>query len=130
MTDNEQLARLIGQAIRDIPKKYYANIEAIKLLEKETLDLMHYTELIDLNAREGYKLYKEMQRVRRERRKLKDENEELKHLVPEFTNMKNKADKFNKAAGEIKTARKTREERSYRCRVRRDLENIINGVKE
>ncbi|MDO6451743.1 hypothetical protein [Oceanobacillus profundus] len=128
--DIEQTAVIIRDAIRDIPKRYSQNLDDIKRLEKERIDLLHLIELVDLNARDGFKVYKELQKVQRERRKLKDENEELKHLVPDLTNMKNKVDKFNQSIGAIRKTKTNREGRSYRCRARKDLENIINGVKE
>lgn len=128
--DIEQTAVIIRDAIRDLPKRYSQNLDDIKKLEKERIDLLHLIELVDLNARDGFKIYKELQKVQRDRRLLKDENDELKHLVPELSNLKGKVDKFNKSIGDIRKAKIGRENRSYRCRARKDLEKIINGVKE
>ena len=41
-------------------------------LEKTMIDIYHYMEFYDLNAVEGYKIYKKAQEVLRERRKVKE----------------------------------------------------------
>ena len=57
---------------------YDENETMLKKCEDEELDLLHYAELShNLNASQGYKLYKNLSRVLRERRRCKDENELL-----------------------------------------------------
>ncbi|WP_339179276.1 hypothetical protein [Oceanobacillus sp. FSL W7-1293] len=125
----EQTTILIRDAIRDIPKQYNMNAERIRALEKERIDLLHLIELVDLNAREGYKVYKELQSLQKERRKLKDENELLKHVKQSFSNMKGQLKHLDKAIGDIRNEKINLDKRSYRCRSRKDLEKIINEVK-
>jgi len=125
----EQTTILIRDAIRDIPKQYNANAERIRELEKERIDLLHLIELVDLNAREGYKVYKELQSLQKERRKMKDENELLKHVIQSFSNMKGQIKHLDKAIGDIRNEKINLDKRSYRCRSRKDLEKIINEVK-
>lgn len=125
----EQTTILIRDAIRDVPKQYNANAERIRELEKERIDLLHLIELVDLNAREGYKVYKELQSLQKERRKMKDENELLKHVIQSFSNMKGQIKHLDKAIGDIRNEKINLDKRSYRCRSRKDLEKIINEVK-
>jgi len=125
----EQTTILIRDAIRDIPKQYNANAERIRELEKERIDLLHLIEFVDLNAREGYKVYKELQSLQKERRKMKDENELLKHVIQSFSNMKGQIKHLDKAIGDIRNEKINLDKRSYRCRSRKDLEKIINEVK-
>lgn len=127
--DIEQTAIMIRDAIRDMPKHFEMNVERIRTLESEQVDLLHLAELVDLNASEGFKVYKEIQRVQRDRRTLKDENEQLKHLYPALKGMKNQLSQFDKAVGEIRKSKSHLKKRRYRCRTRKDLENVINGMK-
>lgn len=48
---------------------------ALEIKEDEQQDLLHDIELSDFNAYEGYRIYKTLQGVRRERRNLKREKE-------------------------------------------------------
>ncbi|MEK4305878.1 hypothetical protein [Oceanobacillus sp. FSL K6-0251] len=125
----EQTTIIIRDAIRDIPKQYNANADRIRELERERIDLLHLIELVDLNAREGYKVYKELQSLQKERRKMKDENELLKHVIQSFSNMKGQLKHLDKAIGDIRNEKINLDKRSYRCRSRKDLEKIINEVK-
>lgn len=127
--DVEQTAINIRDAIQDVPKRYADNLDKIERYEKELLDIQHQLELTKFNAYEGYKIAKEQQKILKERRELKDENELLKHLQPILSGMKNKVKGFNEVIGEIRQSKANLEKRSYRCRVRKDLQSKINGVK-
>lgn len=129
MQDIEQIIITIRDAIRDIPKRYSDNLEQINKLEKEENDLLHYIELVNLNAVEGFKAYKELQKVRKERRVYKDENELLKHVQPVLSNMKGHLRLLDNAIGNVRQTEKHLENRIYRVRVRKDLDKVINGVK-
>ena len=125
--DIEQTAIIIRDAIKDIPKRYSDNIDKIARLEQERSDILHLIELSKFNAYEGFKLAKELQKVQQERRKLKDENSLLKHLQPIMKNMKDKAPKLDNSIGEIRKVKNNMENRLYRCRVRKDLQEKINS---
>ncbi|GGN66449.1 hypothetical protein [Oceanobacillus indicireducens] len=129
MQDIEQIIITIRDAIRDIPKRYSDNLEQINKLEKEENDLLHYIELVNLNAVEGFKAYKELQKVRKERRVYKDENELLRHIQPVLKNMKGQIRHLDDALGCVRQTEKNLENRIYRVRVRKDLDKVINGVK-
>lgn len=129
MQDIEQIIITIRDAIRDIPKRYSDNLEHITKLEKEENDLLHYIELVNLNAVEGFKAYKELQKVRKERRVYKDENELLKHVQPVLSNMKGQLRLLDNAIGNVRQTEKHLENRIYRVRVRKDLDKVINGAR-
>lgn len=123
----EESALIIRNAVRDIPNTFHENCDKISKLERERLDLIHMAEMCDLNVVEGFKLYKEIQRVSKERRKLKDENEQLQHLVPILKKWRNRLSQLDHAVGDVRKAKSNIETRQYRCRVRKDLEKKING---
>lgn len=129
MEDMEHVAATIRNAVRDFPVKYHKNKEKIAQLERERIDLLHFAELVDLNASEGFRLYKEIQDVEQERRILKDENEQLKHIEPILRKWRDWLGQLDQAVKGIYNEKKKIENRSYRCRVRKDLEDRINGVR-
>lgn len=66
---------------RDVISRYEGNIARQKELEDETQDLMHVAELTEkVSAAQGYKNWRKLQEVRRERRACKNETELLKPL--------------------------------------------------
>lgn len=125
--DVERIAVTIRDAIRDIPKRYSDNAERIRQIEDEIMDWQHYLEFVKFNAYEGYEVARRIKEIRQERRMLKDENEELKHIVGELTNMKNRKNAFDKAIGNIRKAKTSRINRGYNCRARKDLQERINA---
>lgn len=130
MQDIEQTAITVRDAIRNIPKQYGHNQDKIKNLEDERQDILHLIELTNFNAYEGYKLSNELQRIQQERRKLKKENELLKPLIQPLSKMKGNLKHLDDAVGQIRKVKQNQQIKSYRCRVRKDLQDIINGVKE
>lgn len=126
MFDNiEDTATNIRNAIRDIPTRYKQNEELIRKLDQETQDLLHFIELKNLNAMEGYKAYKDLQRVRKERRAIKNENELLAPIVDTLTGMKNKLSELDSGIGKIRKVKLSQSQRQYSFRVRHDLDEIF-----
>ena len=67
---------VIIDIFKDVVNNYERNLEIIKQTEGELLDLEHEIELSEpKNARDGYKIYKELRDVRIRRRQAKNENE-------------------------------------------------------
>jgi predicted nucleic acid-binding Zn-ribbon protein len=125
--DIEQTAITIRDAIKDTPKRYSDNQDRITRIERELCDIRHLIELGKANLYEAWQIYKMQQDLYIERRKLKDENEQLKHLQPIMKNMKDKAPKLDNSIGEIRKVKNNMDNRLYRCRVRKDLEKKINS---
>lgn len=130
MEDIEKTTVLIRNTIRDFPNRYHENNKRIKEIEEETMDLLHLIELTTFNAAEGYKIAKRIKEIRQERRRLKDENEQLKHIEPILTKWRDRLQQLDKVVGDIRKAKMNKVNRSYRCRVRKDLQSKINGVKQ
>ena len=128
--DLEQTVKFLRKAIDEIPKRYQHNNDAISKCQQEINDLLHYMEFCDLGASKGYEAYKETQAVLRYRRQLKNENALIEPLKDTITKMHfdHKRD-LDKSVGEIRKVKTTQGVRSYRARVRSDLEPKINGVK-
>lgn len=125
--DIEQTAIIIRDAIKDIPKRYSENQDRITRIERELCDIRHLIELGKANLYEAWQIYEMQQDLYIERRKLKDENEQLKHLQPIMKNMKDKAVKLDQSIKEIRKVKNNMDNRLYRCRVRKDLQEKINS---
>lgn len=120
--DAEKLAVVLRNTIRDIPKRFDYNVNEISKLEKEVIDLEHVIELTNFNAAEGFKLAKQIQEARQKRRKLKDENEMILSLNRTLSNMKDHVPQLDQVIGDIRKVKSNQENRSYKCRVRKDLQ--------
>lgn len=109
---------------QDVVKTYEHNIEIIKQAEGELLDLEHEIELSSpKNARDGYKLYKELREIRIRRRTAKDENQMLEDMYDYFKGQqgqafKSKLQQIQGAAAKIENAQACR---TYTPRQRSDL---------
>lgn len=127
--DIEDTATFIRNAIRDIPSRYKQNEEMLRKLDQETQDLLHFIELKNLNAMEGYKAYKDLQRVRKERREIKNENELLAPIVDTLHGMKNKLSDLDHGIGKIRKVKTSQSQRRYSFRIRQDLDEIFYSKK-
>jgi len=123
----EELITTLRDAVRDLPKKYENNADDIRDLEHKTTDYLHYFELVDLNASEGFRAYKDLQQIQKDRRALKDENELLKHVYPLLKSLRGNLSQMDKAIGEIRKSKGVMKKRKYRCRSAKELEDKING---
>ena len=82
----EETLRLFCGDIRDMISRYEGNKLRLEELENEMQDLLHFIEMTgDKNANAGFKLYKRLAEVRRERRTCKNE---LDLLHPIYENFK------------------------------------------
>lgn len=125
-TDIEQATMMLRTIITEAPKLLESNSEEITRLEKEIMDIDHIIELTEFNASKGYKLAKEIQKARRRRRVLKDQNELIKPLVEVLKRPKITEHELNKAVGEIRRCKRMHENRTYKMRVREDLQKELN----
>ena len=69
-------------------RHYKATLESLDIVENKLVDMYHYIALKDLGVVAGFKVYKELQALLRERRRLKDE----KLLCEGFIDDMNKGD--------------------------------------
>ena len=127
--DAEEIAVTIRNAIKDIPSHYDWNMNRIEQIQNETDDLIHMLELTNFNASEGYKISRRLKEIRMERRILKDENDLLRPMVGELTNMKNKKGVWDAVVGNVRKVKAGKRKRFYKCKHRIDLQDKINAVK-
>lgn len=93
------------------------------------MDIEHVIELTNFNASKGYILAKDIQVARKQRRKLKDEIELLAPVVEVIKKLNFKESDFNRAIGDIRRIKKRYENRSYKMRVRTDLQYEVEERK-
>jgi hypothetical protein len=75
----------ILKCIDYICKQFEANYKLIGELDKQLCDLQHEIEFTPFDVQRGYKLAKQTQDLRRQRREAKDENEVL-YRMQEYLN--------------------------------------------
>ena len=113
----ESTLRLFCGDIREMISRYEGNKIRFNELENEMQDLLHYIEMAgDKNANAGYKLYKRLAEVRRQRRAYQNE---IDLLQPIYDNFKD-TDLLNILAevqGKCGTARKQIDGRAYTVRT-------------
>lgn len=125
--DIEQTVSLLRTIIMETPKMYENNKLSIEMCEKEIIDILHLIELTSFNASRGYALAMEIQEVRIRRRGLKDQNELLAPLVEVVSRMKSFHNDMNKAIGDVRRIKQKQENRSYKMRVREDLQEEVGA---
>lgn len=82
--------RLIGTVLVklvDIKRNYEYLVNRYDEVEKAHQDILHYIEFADLNAVEGYKIYKKLKEIRIERRLIKEELNESKIAYDSIDNV-------------------------------------------
>lgn len=115
---------VIIDIFKDVVNNYERNIEIIKQTEGELLDLEHEIELSEpKNARDGYKIYKELRDVRIRRRQAKNENELLKEMYEYITSQSEQEFKsrMQKIQGHSINVCNKQDNRVYSPRQRNDL---------
>lgn len=119
------------KSVRDVyvnfPRRYEQLEKDLKQLDMETQDLLHLIELKNLNLHRGFMTYKDLQRVRQERRKVKDEMEMLEPILELNKYAGKPVEKhLNKHLGEVRKVALSQQGRSYRMRVRDDLQELVD----
>lgn len=78
---NSEIISSFLNLIKDAESDYQYAIEAQKVEETKTQDILHMLELDNLNYKERAKLATQLQEIRKVRRKYKAEVEELEEIV-------------------------------------------------
>jgi len=103
--------------VRNMLARYQYDKDQYTLLEQEMQDLLHFVEMgTDKNANIGYKIYKRLAVVRRERRTCKNEMDLLQPIYDAFGG----GDKLNLLAqiqGNCRIAKQTIDNRAYTVRT-------------
>lgn len=127
MTSIEEAIELISQ----LPKRYELNNQHIEYCDRKMQDLLHKIEFTDFNAFEGYKLAKELQDIRRLRRKYKDENKETKPVCDKLKKYENITNDLHSALVNIRKIKGSMENRQYQERATTSMEIALKeGMKK
>ena len=123
----EDISNLISN-IRNVEEEYtkvldkYA--EDASVADKKQEDILHYLEFNNLNTVAAYRLVKELQEVREERRKAKD-NIDLLNRISLRLKFNNKDTSINKI---LESKEQQMRDRSYKMRYysEKEIKNIAN----
>lgn len=117
------------ESVRDIfityPERYENAREELSNVDVEIQDVLHAIELGSLDAVGMSRMYKEIQRLRQERRRLKDEIEVLREIQFLGTKKKPTNHQINTAIGQVQSVRSKQDNRTYTMRIRKDLQSFI-----
>lgn len=103
---------------KDVITRYEENQRLWDETDKQTQDLLHFIELSNnLNAVEGYKAYKKLAEVRRNRRQYKSEIDLLEPLYEYLTNNMSVINQLTMIQGKCRTNKETIQMRSYSMRT-------------
>lgn len=103
----EETIRNFVASVKGMVAKYNTNASRITEIESELVDLYHYIEIAsNQKVTDGYKLYRRITDLRRERRACKNENDLLKPIydyfhatdvLPKLTNVQGEVAKMKNA---------------------------------
>ncbi len=127
--DIENLATTLRFIIQEAPKRLEANVNDVSVCDREIIDIEHVLELTNFNASEGYNYARAIQTVKKRRRRLKDEIELLTPLVEAIKELTVKQGELNRMIGEVRKVKMNHDKRTYRMRVRHDLQPVIDRQK-
>ncbi|MET3700170.1 hypothetical protein SAMN05877753_1235 [Bacillus oleivorans] len=126
MTEYEQALIAVRDVFVHYPKRYEHCEEELRKVEQEIQDLLHAIELSNFNASTGYQLSKQLQKARKDRRRLKNELE-LLDSIKEFISYAKPTEKnINKIITDLRTTEQRQLVRVYKMRVRDDLQEMVS----
>lgn len=113
----EETLKNFCSKVREMVSRYDADREELSRLENEMQDLLHYMEMSkNKNANEGFKLYKKLREVRKQRRIRKNEIELLRPVYEMFTETKI-LDQMGNLQGQCKSIKQSIDNRGYFVRT-------------
>lgn len=92
--------------------------------DKEICDILHEIELTSFNACEGWKMAKEIQRLRQERRIFKDNEENFTLINSSIGHLKRSVSSFKKELKRVELKQEENIHRKYTPRIRTDLKVV------
>lgn len=124
MHDVEEKLKAVRDVYVNYPKQLELLREELSKYEQEKQDILHVIEFGTLDAVKASDMRKELKRVLDKRRKTKKDIELLEE-VRKFTERKPNEHVINTTIGNIRRVITTQGRRSYRMRVRSDLQDLI-----
>ena len=116
-THPEETIRKFCSDIREMVTRYEGNKQRLIEIEGEHQDLLHYIEISPFKrVTDGYKLYRKLAELRRERRALKNENDLLQPLYDTFR-QPDILNRLSKVQGDVSKAHDAIDGRVYGMRT-------------
>lgn len=121
----EETIRLFVKNVKAMVKKYELNKDRVIEIEKEIVDIEHYMEIsTNKTVPLGYKLYRKLADLRRERRACKNENDLLQPIY-EYFHATEVLNRLSKVQGDCAKAKSTIDERVFQART-----NVLDAYLE
>ncbi|WP_156934346.1 hypothetical protein [Paenibacillus zanthoxyli] len=117
----EELVRHFLDTIKGARAAYEKGVADEQYFHDETNDLNHALELLPRNHPLRIGLDEQLSESRWQRRKAKDEIEQLEPLINFLKRQKGMVGELSKVLGDIKSIQKEQSQRFYTVRVRKDL---------
>lgn len=99
--------------IHNIEKAFAETSSELSMRDMETQDILHEIEFGKFNASQGYAFAKKLKQIRQERRKVKDENQELMRIHSFIDSNKHVFDGLKKIQSSIQKNITNYENRTY-----------------
>jgi archaellum component FlaC len=126
VTEFEQNLQSVREVFVNYPKRYSHNEELLRNVDMEIQDILHAIELSNFNAYGGFKLSKELQKARQERRRIKEEMEMMEPIIKDFLNFVKPTEKnISITLGNVRKAVARQSNRCYSMRTRKDLQELV-----
>jgi hypothetical protein len=128
VTEFEEHLLSVREVFVNYPNRIINLERDLRNVEMEIVDLLHVIEFKNFNAYEGFKLSKEVKDARHRRRLIKDELEFLEPIKSLLNVVaKPSSHHINQTIGSIRKVEMHQRGRSYRMRVRKDLQKQLKG---
>lgn len=125
MNEIIQALQSVREVYAEFPKRLDSAQEELKKVDSEIQDILHVIELTSFDACKGFKWAKELQKLRKERRRLKDEIESLEPIKELISYQKPSEKNINKVLGDVRKIETRHKNRGYSMRVRHDLQGLM-----
>ena len=113
-----EMLSTFNRFLLSVVAQYEGNEQAISECDRKSSDLLHYIELHDdMNASEGYKTYRKLAEVRRERRISKNENELLLAVYNFIKQNPRLVSEISAVLGRTRAAKESIEKKIYSART-------------
>lgn len=124
LDDIEQCLKMVRFIFVECPKLLGNLQDELVKIDHENQDLLHVLELGKLNAVQRTKIVNEIVKLRKTRRQIKNDIEILNSIEGLFHQKPNEHN-IGKALGDIRKIKKNHELRTYKMRVRTDLQELL-----
>jgi hypothetical protein len=127
MTEFEAALQSVRDVFVNYPRRVTSNQEELRKIDDEIQDVLHMIEFGNFNASDGFKFAKDLQRLRNDRRKIKDDLELLKPIEEFIAFVKPTEKNINSTIGELRKVMNVHKTRVYKMRVRTDKQDFIKN---